>query len=132
MDNPANKPELLLYTVITAVLLCFTALLVIPAGVRDPWTSPSNACINNLRRIDAAKEEWALQHNAKTNDIVTIDDIRPCLERDLDPHDKPYITLDSNGNLPRCPSGGVYTIGKIGEPPACLIGTNAIQPHVMD
>ena len=132
MDDPANKPALLLYTVITAVLLCFIALLVIPAGVRDPWTSPSNACINNLRRIDAAKEEWALQHNSNTHDIVTIDDIRPYLERDLDPHGKPYITLDANGNLPRCPSGGVYTIGKIGEPPTCSIGTNAIQPHVME
>ena len=64
MDDPANKPALLLYTVITAVLLCFIALLVIPAGVRDPWTSLSNACINNLRRIDAAKEEWAFCHAA--------------------------------------------------------------------
>jgi hypothetical protein len=132
MDKPADKPAWLLNAVITAVLLCFIALLGIPNGVRDPWTSPANACINNLRRIDAAKEAWALQHNAKTNDIVTIDDIRPYLEQDLDPRGKPYITLDANGNLPRCPSGGVYTIGKIGDFPTCSIGTNAIQPHVME
>jgi hypothetical protein len=107
------------------------ALLVVPNYVRDPWTSPANACINNLRRIDGAKSEWELEHNAKTNDLVTINDIRPYLELGIGPNGKPYIKLDAKGNLPKCPSGGTYAIGKVGEAPTCSIGTNESPAHVL-
>ena len=69
--------------------------------------SQRNACINNLRQIDAAKNEFALEKGKKNGDAVTEDDI------------KPYIKLDADGNLPKCPSGGTYTIGNIGEKPTC-------------
>ena len=68
-----------------------------------------NACINNLRQIDAAKNEWALEKRKTTGTPVTEDDI------------KPYIKLDANGNLPQCPAGGKYTIGNVGEKPTCSI-----------
>ena len=68
-----------------------------------------NACINNLRQIDAAKNEWALEKGKPNGTPVTEADI------------KPYIKLDANGNLPTCPSGGKYTIGKVGEKPTCSI-----------
>jgi outer membrane lipoprotein-sorting protein len=93
----------------------------VPAGVRmtqlfrrnpanrgaSVEVSQRNACINNLRQIDAAKNQWALENNKKAGTIVTEDDI------------KPYIKLDADGNLPKCPSGGTYTIGKVGEKPTC-------------
>jgi hypothetical protein len=72
-------------------------------------------CINNLRQLDAAKREWALE-NGKTNGVV-------CTENDI----KPYIKLDSKGNIPRCPAGGIYTIGKVGEAPTCSI-TDHVLP----
>jgi outer membrane lipoprotein-sorting protein len=95
----------------------------VPQGVRlvrVPFvpiagTAPSrearqrNACINNLRQIDVAKNEFALEKGKKNGDTVTEDDI------------KLYIRLDANGNLPKCPSGGTYTIGKVGENPTCSI-----------
>jgi hypothetical protein len=68
-----------------------------------------NACINNLRQIDAAKNEWALEKGKPNGTPVTEDDI------------KPYIKLDANGNFPKCPAGGTYTIGKVGEKPTCSI-----------
>ena len=92
----------------------------VPQGVRlipmfTPQRPPStevdqrNACINNLRQIDAAKEQWALENGKKAGDVVTEADI------------KPYIKLDANGNLPKCPAGGTYTIGNVGEKPTCSI-----------
>ena len=66
-----------------------------------------NGCINNLRQIDAAKNEFALEKGKANGYVVTEDDI------------KPYIKLDADGNLPKCPSGGKYTIGKVGENPTC-------------
>jgi hypothetical protein len=32
--------------------------------------------------------------------------------------------------IPKCPAGGTYTIGKVGEPPTCSLGTNVTPAHV--
>jgi hypothetical protein len=65
-----------------------------------------NACINNLRQIDAAKQQWALE-NSKTDEAVPV-------ALDLVPYLK--------GNVfPVCPSGGTYTINSVGVPPTCSI-----------
>ena len=94
----------------------------VPAGVRlvrmptaanttasSTEVSQRNACINNLRQIDAAKNQYALEKGNANGTALTEDDI------------KPYIKLDADGNLPKCPSGGKYTIGKVGENPTCSI-----------
>jgi outer membrane lipoprotein-sorting protein len=92
----------------------------VPAGVRltpmfrrNPATSGTsfeasqrNACINNLRQIDAAKNEFALEKGKANGTIVTETDITP------------YLV---GGKMPVCPSGGTYTIGKVGEKPTCSI-----------
>jgi hypothetical protein len=41
--------------------------------------SSVNACLNNLRQIDAAKQQWAVEHNKKATDVVTMVDIAPYL-----------------------------------------------------
>jgi outer membrane lipoprotein-sorting protein len=73
-----------------------------------------NACINNLRQIDGAKNQFALEKGKALGAAVTEADI------------KPYIKLDANGNLPKCPAGGKYTIGKVGEPPTCSIAGHVL------
>ena len=70
-----------------------------------------NACINNLRQIDGAKNTWALEKGKKNGDPVTEADI------------KTYI---QGGKLPVCPGGGKYTIGKVGELPTCSIAGHAL------
>lgn len=71
--------------------------------------SDRNTCINHLRQIDAAKQQWALEHNKTADAVPTVQDIAP------------YIKLDANGNIPACPDGGTYTIGAVGEVPTCSI-----------
>ena len=70
-----------------------------------------NQCINHLRQIDSAKNEWALESNKTDGDIPT--------EQDL----VPYIV---GGVFPICPSGGTYTIGAVGVPPTCSISGHAL------
>jgi outer membrane lipoprotein-sorting protein len=72
-------------------------------------TAQRNACINNLRQIDAAINEWALEKGKANGTVVTEADI------------KPYIKLDASGNFPKCPAGGTYTLGKVGGHPTCSI-----------
>jgi hypothetical protein len=103
------------------VAIAFTGLLafaiVIP-NLQPALVNSSNACINNLRQIDGAKNEWALETSKTNGTVATEDDI------------KPYIKLDSNGDLPKCPQGGNYTIGKVGEPPTCSLGKTNLT-HVL-
>jgi hypothetical protein len=82
------------------------AAIAIPNFVKARTTSQANACINNLRQIDAAKQEWALEKGKSVTDVPTEDDI------------KVYIY---HSRLPHCPAGGTYTINAVGQPPECSI-----------
>ncbi len=73
----------------------------------------ANACINNLRQIDAAKQQWAVD-NAKTADDVP-------KAQDLLPYFK-------DGIFPVCPDGGIYTINAIGALPTCSIPGHVLTP----
>jgi len=68
-------------------------------------TATKNACINNLRQIDGAKEQWALETHHNTGGAVTFSNI---------------VHYIKNG-MPVCPKGGTYTIGRIGENPTCSV-----------
>lgn len=70
-----------------------------------------NACINSLRELDAAKQQWALEKN-KTVDAVP----KP---RDL----LPYF---SGGVYPVCPDGGAYALHSMEEVPTCTIQGHAL------
>lgn len=50
---------------IVVAIIGLLAAIAIPNFVRARQTSQTNACINNLRQIDAAKQQWALE-NGKT------------------------------------------------------------------
>jgi FtsZ-binding cell division protein ZapB len=77
-------------------------------------TRNSNACINNLRLFDAAKQQWALENRKLSTDTPTPDDLRP------------YLGRGTNGEMPVCPDGGVYTIGAVSEKPTCNISGHVL------
>ena len=92
-----------------------------PSFIKTHATRCCNGCINNLRQIDGAINEWALEQGRTNGTIVTEDDI------------KPYIKLDALGNIPKCPDGGIYTYGEVGAKyqVTCSLSTNTEQPHVL-
>src|ERR1700733_2516908 len=51
---------------IVVAIIGLLAAIAIPNFIRARATSQANACINNLRQIDAAINEWALE-NGKSN-----------------------------------------------------------------
>jgi chromosome segregation ATPase len=65
-----------------------------------------NTCINNLRQIDAAKQQWALENDKTADAIPPAQDLLPYLP---------------NMVFPVCPSGGTYTINAVGVPPTCSV-----------
>jgi hypothetical protein len=91
-------------------LIGVAAVIAVPNFVRVRTHSAAAPCINFLRQLDGAKQQWQLEYNKTTNDTPTLDDL------------KPYIKLTSAGEIPRCPQGGTYIAGRIGEPPQCSMG----------
>ena len=89
------------------------AAIAIPNFVKARTTSQQNACINHLRQLDAAKNQWALEKNKTATDVPTKEDLLP------------YIG-GTQGQFPRCPQGGTYTLGPVGEPPTCSIPTHVL------
>jgi hypothetical protein len=69
-------------------------------------TNLAAVCVSNLRQIEAAKQQWALENNRPAGSVVGTQDVAPYL---------PTKTF------PLCPAGGVYTINTIGANPSCNI-----------
>jgi membrane-associated HD superfamily phosphohydrolase len=64
------------------------------------------ACINYLRQIDGAKEQWALENQKPAGTLVSTQDLAP------------YFP---NKTVPTCPANGVYTLNPVGLHPICNI-----------
>jgi hypothetical protein len=73
-----NSIKLLKRLFWTIALLIFGAI-VIPNFIRARNTSAQNACLNNLRLIDGAKQQWQLENRKTESDIATSSDLQPYL-----------------------------------------------------
>ena len=76
------------------------------AGPSAAAVAQLNRCINNLRQIDAAKQQWASENDKSADALPTAIELLPYLQ---------------DAAFPTCPSGGVYTINAVGVPPTCSI-----------
>jgi hypothetical protein len=99
-------------TLVTVFMIGLMAAIAIPNFVKARDVSMQNACINNLRQIEAAKNQWALEHNKQATDTPTESDLTPYLK---------------NHQFPQCPAGGVYTIGQDSDTPTCSITNHVLQ-----
>jgi prepilin-type N-terminal cleavage/methylation domain-containing protein len=106
---------------IVVAIIGLLAAIAIPNFVKARATSQQNACINNMRQITAAVNEWALETGQKTGATVSF------------PNDlTPYIQLNSSSSIPPCPAQGSYTVGGVGNIPqvTCSLSTLPSQPHI--
>jgi prepilin-type N-terminal cleavage/methylation domain-containing protein len=97
---------------IVVAIIGLLAAIAIPNFVKARQTSQCNACINNLRQIDAAANQFALEKGKTTGAAINY-------PTDL----LPYIKLNSSGSIPPCPAGGTYSDGTVGSNPACTLST---------
>jgi hypothetical protein len=92
----------------SAFVLLLVAATVIPSVVPARIVAQRNACISNLRLIQDAKTRWATENAKGPSETPTEDDL--------------YGIEDANGFLRHrvtCPLGGIYTIGRVSDNPAC-------------
>ena len=93
---------------IVVAIIGLLASIAVPNFVKARTTAQMNACISNLRQVDGAIQQWALDTKQGDTGPVTAADVLPYLK-----------------NVVTCPSGGKtfaesYSISTVATPPACL------------
>jgi len=98
--------EIMIVVLIIGILLA----IAVPNFVKAREVSRAMACLENLRSICYAKEQWAVEQKKATTDTPADTDL--------------YGTTYYLRVRPACPSGGTYTINDLATFPDCSIGTN--------
>jgi hypothetical protein len=95
--------------------MLLTLPIAIPNFIRARQTAQMNACINNLRQIDNAKQQWALENHQGKDSVPTWADLQKY--------------LDAKQTTPlKCPADGTYSINAVGESPTCTVANHRLQP----
>ena len=99
--------EIMIVVLIIGILLA----IAVPNFVKARETSRAKACVSNLKQIDSAKEQWAMDTKAADGDTG------------------PLMSAIAGSNLyikatPSCPSNGNYTVNVVGTDPVCDISVN--------
>ena len=97
---------------IVVAIIGLLAAIAIPNFVKARQSSQVNACIANLKQIEGAKANWAME-NRKTNANTPVDgDLFGATA---------YIRIK-----PECPGGGVYTLNAVDTLPTCNIALHVL------
>jgi len=105
---------------IVVAIIGLLAAIAIPNFIKARTTSQKNACINNLRQVDGAIQQWALENKKAASAVVIYSDIKDYLK-----------------NSVICPSGGTtfadsYTLVDVSTKPTCSsTGGKAANGHLL-
>jgi len=122
MKNKTSRKSgfTLVEIMIVVAIIGLLAAIAIPNFVRARTTSQMNACINNLRQIDGAKQQWALENKQQSSATPAYSQIQVYLR-----------------NSVTCPAGGSgatfgtsYTMNTVAVKPQCKIvsSTHMLPP----
>jgi len=108
---------------IVVAIIGLLAAIAIPNFIKARETARKNTCINNLRLIDGAIQQWALENSKNSTDTVTLTSLTT------------YLGRGGTGNINgtgqgavKCPSGGTYAATTVNLPPTCSFGSGHVLP----
>jgi prepilin-type N-terminal cleavage/methylation domain-containing protein len=104
---------------IIVALIGLLAAIAIPSFVKARAASQAGACINNLRQLDAAVQQWALEQHKSPTASYQLTDLTP------------YLKSAGTNGFPVCPGGGTYSVGPdncVTSAPVCNL-SSSLPPH---
>jgi type II secretory pathway pseudopilin PulG len=116
---------------IVVAIIGLLAAIAIPNFVTARQNSQTNACINNLRQIDGAKQQWALETGQLATAVPAATNLQV------------YLGRGSAGSLsnvccplttPLAPLGGYTPLTSVGTPPVCAnqVANPTTHPAVLN
>lgn len=93
---------------IVVAIIGLLAAIAVPNFFRSRQVAQTDTCLNNLRIIDAAKNQWAMENGQTTGDACNSGEIQP------------YLGHAATSAFPTCPvNSATYIINNIGINPVC-------------
>ncbi|HSH95970.1 MAG TPA: hypothetical protein VK968_17620 [Roseimicrobium sp.] len=100
----------IIFWVSVAAAILLLAIIAIPNFVKARTTACRNACVANVKQLDGAVQQWALEQKKKNTDSPVFSEV---------------LVFMKGGQIPGCPGGGTYILGAtVADMPYCSKGTN--------
>ena len=103
--NHARRGFTLVEIMMVITLIGLLAALAIPSFVNARTKSRINSCINNLRQLNSAKDQWAMENAKMETDTVALSDVAPFIK----------------GGVPTCPASGTYEFTVVRTGATCTV-----------
>ncbi len=97
---------------IVVAIIGLLAAIAIPNFVKARATAQKNACIANLKQIDGAVQQWALENKKAATDTYALTDTT-------------FLAYLKGSLLPACPGGGAYSAATtVSGSPTCSLSAD--------
>jgi hypothetical protein len=94
-------------------LAALLAAISVPNMVKARTTACKNSCIANLKQIDGAIQQWALENKKVGTDMVNT---------------KEFLDYPKGSVLPVCPQAGAYPVTSVSDMPTCTLSSRGHSP----
>ncbi len=133
-----KKGFTLVEIMIVVAIIGLLAAIAIPSFMKARATSQKNSCINGLRQIESAKDQYALEVGRTNGWAWTSDDEafsnlvgQATGYIKLPPYCPASASTEAKATIAR--SAADYNVNPIGTAPSCTVmGTDATYPHRLE
>ncbi len=114
--NMNRRAFTLIEVMIVVLIIGILAAIAVPNFITARSSARQKTCINNLKQIESAKDQWAMETKKSSGDACALTDIAGA-----------GLNLR---NTPVCPLGGTYAPNAVGTKPSCSFAA-APDLHVL-
>jgi prepilin-type N-terminal cleavage/methylation domain-containing protein len=107
-----NRAFTLVEIMIVVLIIGILMAIAVPNFVKARESSRKNTCIANLKQIDSAKEQYAMDNKLASGAATAFTNLVGATS---------YMKAQ-----PVCPSSGTYTTGVVGTNPSCTVAGHVL------